>query len=229
MDFKHDIADLSRALRLSTPVEFKFAGDAQGAFDGYASVFNNVDSYGHRTQPGAFTASLAQWRAEGALPPLLWSHDPAEPVGRIVELREDATGLFVRGQFNLATQGGRDAHAHVKAGDINGLSFGFRVSEGGAQRNADGAIVLTAIDLLEVSVVAMPANRRARITGVKALQSRQELERLLRETGLPRGAAVKLAAGGWPALVGDDPNSTIDLDRLAARIEATTHAVKSYR
>lgn len=232
MKHKHDIADLANLIRRSPPLEFKFAGVEAGQFDGYASVFGNADSYGERVQRGAFAKSLADWTIENAFPPLLWSHDPSEPVGRIVELREDEKGLFLRGEFNLDTQAGRDAHAHVKAGDIGGMSIGFRVFEGGATKNADGTISLTAIDLMEVSLVAMPANRRARVTGVKSVHSREELERGLRgeiQLSLPRGAAAKMAPAAWAAIAGEDAPTTIDLDALAARIEATTHAVKSYR
>lgn len=72
MTFKHDIADLAKAVRLSPPVAFKFAGAGagQGTFEGYASAFDNADSYGERVQPGAFAASLAAWKAENAMPPL---------------------------------------------------------------------------------------------------------------------------------------------------------------
>src|SRR5687768_1895338 len=103
MKRKFDITDLATALRLSPPIAFKFAGGEEGTFEGYASVFGNRDSYGERVASGAFTASLAAWQAEGALPPLLWSHDPAEPIGRLLSLTEDATGLLARGAFNLAT------------------------------------------------------------------------------------------------------------------------------
>lgn len=148
-----------------------------------------------------------------------------------MELLEDEAGLFLRGQFNLATTAGRDAFEHVKAGDINGMSFGYRVSDGGASRNTDGTIKLTALDLLEVSVVAMPANRRARITGVKFVQSREELERGLRgeiPLSLPRAAAVKAAAAAWPALDGGD-HPEIDFDMIAKRLDEHARDRKSWR
>ena len=56
------------------------------------------------------------------------------------------------------------------------------------------------MELVEVSLVAFPANRRARIREVKQLGSRAGLRDLLLDAGLPRGAAEKAATGGWPAL-----------------------------
>ncbi|MEO1476524.1 MAG: HK97 family phage prohead protease, partial [Pseudomonadota bacterium] len=72
-------------------------------------------------------------------------------------------------------------------------------------RSADGKHrVLSEVDLMEISVVAMPANRRARVREVKQFTSRADVREFLRSTGLPRGAAEKLATGGWPALRGSD-------------------------
>ncbi len=143
------------------------------------------------------------------------------PIGRVASLREDDRGLLVSGELNLDTQSGRDAHAHLSAGDVSGMSFGFRVPRGGARAEDDGTVTLTEVDLLEVSLVSMPANRRARITSVKTMQ---ELERALRgefDLRLPRGAAAKIAPAAWA--------QRIDLDHVAARIEETIRAVKLMR
>ena len=91
----------------------------------------------------------------------------------------------------------------------------FRVLN--SKREADGTLILTEIDLLEVSVVALPANRRARINSVK------EFERALTEF-LPHRAAEKVAPVAFKALT----TKPIDLDQLARRIEATTIAVKNF-
>lgn len=48
----------------------------EGTFEGYGSVFNNVDSYGERVAAGAFAKSLAQHAKAGTSPLMLWQHDP---------------------------------------------------------------------------------------------------------------------------------------------------------
>jgi hypothetical protein len=95
------------------------------------------------------------------------------------------------------------------------------VADGGQQFNPDGTATLKVLDLVEVSVVAVPANPRARLTGVKSITSQTDLERLLRDAGLARGAALKLAAGGWPALT-NEPPETPEVEELVTRFKAAT-------
>lgn len=77
-----------------------------GHFSGYASVFGVPDLGRDVVVPGAFAASLARRGAAGVR--LLFQHDPAEPIGRWLSLREDARGLFAEGQLNLAVQRARE-------------------------------------------------------------------------------------------------------------------------
>ena len=158
----------------------------------------------------------------------------AEPVGKLIGLQEDARGLQVRGKLNLNTAAGVKAHEHLKAGDVSGLSIGYIVPPGGQEQKRSGARILKKLNLHEVSLATIPADARARVTGVKMLTSLSELERGLRgeiKLNLPRGAAAKIAAVGWPALVGgeDDspkPNPMIVAAELAAKTAFTTLATK---
>lgn len=68
-----------------------------GTFSGYASLFGKPDLAQDVVEPGAFARSLRQRGAGGVR--MLYQHDPAEPLGTWLELREDARGLFVRGQL----------------------------------------------------------------------------------------------------------------------------------
>ena len=91
-----------------------------GAISGYAAIWGRRDPTGTSLRPGAFAASLAAHRAAGTRPLMLWSHDPREPVGVWTDVREDATGLRVEGRLVLDATAGRDAHAMVRAGAIDG-------------------------------------------------------------------------------------------------------------
>jgi len=139
-----------------------------GQFEGYGSVFGVRDSYGEIVAPGAFTASLAEHKAQGTLPALLWQHDSRQPIGAYVEMREDSKGLFVKGQLALDVDGGRNAHALLKAGAINGLSIGFMPMKWEDEAETD-IRTLTEIDLWECSLVTFPANGEARVSGTKAI------------------------------------------------------------
>ena len=61
----------------SFAIEEKADGSKVGRFEGYLSVFGNEDRYGDIVEPGAFTRTIEQ---NGGRFPLLWFHDPAEPV-----------------------------------------------------------------------------------------------------------------------------------------------------
>lgn len=202
----------------SLPQRFKFSVAPSGVVTGLASVFGNVDSYGERVLRGAFANSIARHKREGTTPKFLWQHDAADLAGRWIEVVEDEIGLRVIGQLNLETSRGRDIHAHVKAGDVDGLSIGYR--EVRAQANGQVRDLLE-LDLKEISIVTFPANRAARITGVKA-ESAADVERILREGGLPRAFAAKFAQAGWAALAEQPESDFSKTTALAEQIRRAT-------
>ncbi|MGH2205109.1 HK97 family phage prohead protease, partial [Enterococcus faecalis] len=72
-----------------------------GTFEGYGSVFGNVDSYDEKVMPGAFVESLAKHRREGSNVLMLWNHNAIEPIGIWEDLAEDGKGLWGKGQLIL--------------------------------------------------------------------------------------------------------------------------------
>ena len=223
---------ISDFLRISQPLELKqLAGVDDGSVSGYASTFGGEpDMSGDIIHPGAFAASIVGHKAAGTAPAMLWSHDPDRPIGKWTEFREDQTGLFVRGQFRLNTTAGNEAYQHVKAGDLNGISIGYVVQPGGAKSSPSGVRILTKVDVLEASIVTIPANRKARVTAVKSFGSRAELESILREH-LPARAVKKLLSGGWSAVSsGDDAeDDTPELKSLLAAVKAARLDFKGLR
>lgn len=214
--------DESSVLRLSPTLEIKRASQA-GKIQGYASTFGGEpDSYGDLIAPGAFRRSLSAHAKAGTAPLMLWAHDIATPIGRWDELREDANGLLVEGELNLASRAGQEAHALLKHRDVSGLSIGFRTHPGGRTSDSAGNSLLTSVDLLEVSIVPLPANQRARVTSVKSFATRAELIDALREIGLPKAAAKRVAAGGWNALADDgaDPDEIEEIKTALRRSAA---------
>ena len=77
--------------------QLKFDSNAKGEFEGYASVFNGVDSYKDTILPGAFKKTLKKERN----PSMFINHNSyAIPVGDWVSLKEDDTGLLVKGRVD---------------------------------------------------------------------------------------------------------------------------------
>jgi HK97 family phage prohead protease len=180
----------------------------EGTFEGYGSVFGNVDSYGEKVMPGAFVASLAKHRREGSTILMLWQHNPDVPIGVWEDLAEDSKGLWGKGRLIMEVQKARETHALMKAKAIGGLSIGYRevkVTPDGNVRN------LEELDLREISPVSFPANRRARIEAVKSERMEEfarrlrdgdpmpikDFEDILREAGVPKSMAVAIASHGY--------------------------------
>jgi len=80
---------------LSSTSRLSFSGD--GTVEGYASLFGEIDQARDMVMPGAFTQTLKQRGLRKI--PMLFQHDPAEPVGIWLELREDFRGLWARGKL----------------------------------------------------------------------------------------------------------------------------------
>ena len=156
-----------------------------GTFEGYGSVFGNVDLYKEIVAKGAFTESLTSLKSQGRMPALLWQHRSGEPIGVYTEMREDDTGLFVRGKLALKTARGAEAHELLKINALSGLSIGFMTREDSYDK-VTGIRTLNKVDLWECSLVTFPANDSARVSAVKNIESIESLadaESFLRESG----------------------------------------------
>jgi hypothetical protein len=142
---------------------------ADGTFSGYASLFGVADLSRDVVERGAFARSLRERGAGGIR--MLYQHDPATPIGAWTEIREDARGLFVRGRLTSGSVKGREVHALMRAGALDGLSIGFRTVK--ARTDAvRGTRHIVEADLREISVVTFPMLPGARIDQVKGHRRR---------------------------------------------------------
>jgi uncharacterized protein len=136
---------------------------------GYASLFGVRDQGGDVVQKGAYGASLKAMATTGRRVKMLWQHDPAQPIGVWDEVREDATGLWVKGRILVDVERGREAAALLAAGAIDGLSIGYRTLR--AERDGKGQRLLAELELWEVSLVTFPMLPEARVAAKGDAQS----------------------------------------------------------
>jgi HK97 family phage prohead protease len=119
--------------------------------------------------------------------PILWQHDPYEPIGVSISLEEDRKGLFTVGQCNLDVRRGAEAHSLMRQKAIKGLSIGYQTIkdaiDGSTRR-------LKELDLWEYSPVTFPANQLAAVTAVKGALLREALGLDLDESDHAWAAAV---------------------------------------
>jgi HK97 family phage prohead protease len=153
-DFKFDIKEL----------------DADtGVFEGYASTFGNTDSDGDVIEAGAFNRTLKAWEAKGKPIPVLWQHNPHEPIGITEAATEDSKGLAVRGRLLTGITKAREALEAAKANILGGLSIGFSIPKGATEWDAEAKVRrIKEVRLWEYSLVTFPANEEAVLTSVKA-------------------------------------------------------------
>jgi len=140
----------------------------KGEVSGYFSAFGMVDSDGDIMMPGAFKRSIQDWgpEAKGRVKHLL-NHDPSQPLGKIVELKEDGYGLYYRSQVGTHRLG-QDFIKMVESGLIGEHSIGFRTLR---EQKAAEANEIHEVMLFEgSSLTAWGANEYTPILGIKSLE-----------------------------------------------------------
>lgn len=177
--------------RFDTPLadcDLKFEGFKNGQFEGYASTFNNVDSYGDTIIPGAFDDAV---RAGPQAVKMFNQHNPLDPIGVWLKMEQDDIGLRVKGELTPGHTGAANVYALLRHGAISALSIGFRLPEGGYEERDDGGRNIKTVSLVEISPVSMPAEKTALIDTVKMdFTSLKDAELFLRESGVSRQMAV---------------------------------------
>jgi HK97 family phage prohead protease len=146
-------------------------GSEYGLLTGYAAIFNNWDRADELITPGAFAPHLPAFLKDGFIS---MGHDWTKIIASPVSAEEDAVGLRVTGEFHSVSMG-QDARAiaaeRQARGKSVGLSIGYDVaaSEPDAKggRKGTGGRKLLDLPLYEWSMVTVPCNPRALVTGVK--------------------------------------------------------------
>jgi uncharacterized protein len=202
---------------IAFPFELKQLG-ATGQIEGLAAGYGDVDLQGEVLQPGAFARSLATGKQAGRMPAMLLHHDLARPVGRWDTFTESSDGLVAKGRLTLDVNDGREAYALLRDGALTGLSVGFTGAKAAPGR---GPRTITEAELIEVSLVTIPANPRARVSSVKAIGGARDIEELLRESGVSGRKAKAAASAAWRAINDNDSDPAADAAVAAILTKAT--------
>ncbi|MGI8525855.1 MAG: HK97 family phage prohead protease [Pseudolabrys sp.] len=203
--------DPTRAPTLVSVFAPRTTFDADGTVEGYASLFGEIDQARDMVMAGAFAATL---RARGVRRiPMLFQHDPSEPVGIWLELREDFRGLYARGRLIPDVARSRELLALLKAGAIDGLSIGFRTVKGRIDPRTR-VRRLEAVDLWEISIVTFPLLAGARVRAVKQAVPRPALSH-----------ARMRAERDWASIGGKAPHGLPVATRVSPRRRPWDHRV----
>lgn len=187
---------LNQKLLPTAQASFKFVDEVKGVFEGWASKYGGIDSYGDTIMPGAYTKSLASGRTVS----MYYNHvsrrsDMPARIGRW-QFEERDEGLWAKGELLLTHPLVKNILPSLQAGLLDGLSIGFYIPEGGATVAPNGVRQLSEIDLREVSIVDDPADDAARISleSIKSVHTERDLEHLLRDAGFSKSEALAAVA-----------------------------------
>jgi HK97 family phage prohead protease len=179
---------------------FTFTNPEAGTFGGYASVFDGVDAYGDTIVKGAYAATIPKFLADGFI---AWGHNDLIPVAYPVKAREDEHGLYIEAQFHgtpAAQEARQIAAERLAAGKRMGLSIGYYPVK--AESGPDGTRILRQIDLVETSLVMVPADDAARVAEVKAAVTTAVVQEHL--------TAMRALLADLPADVADPCRTALD-------------------
>lgn len=150
--------------------------------------------------------------------PLLWQHDHAAPVGTVKFDKPTKHGITFEARLAKISEPGRlkdrvdEAWQSVKAGLVRAVSIGFRALE--HSRMEDGGIRFLKSELLELSLVTVPAQANATITEIRSI------DRQLRAASGTAQEAVRKTPGvsgqSQPSIRG---NKKMDIDAQIAELD----------
>lgn len=166
------------------PVEV--VDDQKGIVEAFVSVTGVKDNVDDVIMPGAYEKTLQERTPKG-----VWSHAWEHPVSKTLDIREmlpgdpdlpkaladgtkwpdEAGALWVKTQFNLDSDRGREAYSMVKFfGDDGSWSIGYRVPKNAATKDEKtGVRKIKELNLYEYSPVLHGAAPLAKTRSVKSL------------------------------------------------------------
>lgn len=116
--------------------------------------------------------------AKFAVPmPLLMNHDSKQVVGRVEFAKATATGIPFRAFLPYVKEPGRlkdrvdEAIHSLQYGLVGAVSIGFNALQDGMEYIKGGGVRFTTWEWLELSLVPIPANPGATITGIKSIDA----------------------------------------------------------
>lgn len=140
--------------------------DDAGTITGIAWPFGSPDRVGDVIEKGAINSPK--------ILPMLFAHDQAQVIGVWEQIEETPDGLTVKGRLLVDdVERAREVRAMIRTKAVSGLSIGFRTK---AAKPRQRGRTITALDLHEISVVAVPSHPGAQITSVKAADGTAELK-----------------------------------------------------
>lgn len=137
--------------------------------------------------------------------PLLWQHESKSPVGHAQFGKPTKNGIPFTARLPIIKEAGRlkdrvdEAIQSIQYRLVGAVSIGFRVLNDAIERLENGGLKFLETEIMELSLVTIPANAEATITSIKSLD-----QRALAASGRKKLGTVQLIAS--PGVSGSAPH-----------------------
>ena len=138
---------------------------------GYANTITK-DRAGDVVTAQAWAKGVENYRRN---PVLLYQHKHDAPIGRVDKITVDKKGIFVEAAVSEAAERNQGIQTLIRDGALKSFSVGFRVKDGKYNRE-DDTMMITDVELMEISVVSVPCNQDSLFSIRKSFESDSDYE-----------------------------------------------------
>ena len=149
--------------------------------EGYASTVD-IDRAGDVVPSSVWEKGMTNYLKN---PIILSQHDHDDPIGRMVEHKLDSNGLWIKARISAAAE----VFSLIKDGVLTAFSIGFRILD--AEYNSAAEVfVVKELELIEISVVSVPANQNTIFSLSKAFTDAEEYK-VFKAQFIPKAESAK--------------------------------------
>lgn len=187
---------------------------------GYANT-TTKDRSGDVVTAEAWAKGIENFRRN---PVMLYQHKHDCPIGKIEQIVVDKKGIYVEGLVSEAAEKTHGIHTLIRDGALKSFSVGFRILDG-KYNSKDDSMLITDVDLLEISVVSVPCNQESLFSLRKSFVTREDYSSFVNKFAPITSEEAKKMMAGIKAGITDITNGhyhTIEVDDMGNGV--TTYA-----
>tara|TARA_Y100000385_G_scaffold290240_1_gene362602 strand:- start:1970 stop:4693 length:2724 start_codon:yes stop_codon:yes gene_type:complete len=154
---------------------------------GYANTIAK-DRAGDIVTAQAWAKGVENYRRN---PVLLYQHKHENPIGRVDKITVDKKGIYVEAAVSEAAEKNHGVQTLIKDGALKSFSVGFRVKDGKYNSN-DDTMMITDVELLEISVVSVPCNQDSLFSIRKSFESDKDYKEFTKSFGTADDNEIKM-------------------------------------
>lgn len=151
-------------------VEFKSVDTELRRIKGFAST-KFKDRHNDIVDPKAFEKAMGVYMQN---PQVLLQHDMSHPIGKTVDFQIVPDGLYVTIEVGKGFQDADETWQKINQGILKAFSIGFYPLDSSYDPTAD-VVIINALELVEISIVSIPANRESLFSIAKAFRDGTDL------------------------------------------------------